>query len=315
MSCRHSWCSTACPGIRMAPGCTPLLYASIGALALTALLWPAAALVRRRYRARLALDSVSLRAYRLSRIAAILILGGLGLWAFVLARMLNDLNYLGDQVRLAHRARAGTRHHRVHRRIGRDAVESGEGVDRQSAMAGEALERGARAGRRGRAVGGSRVPPDRLWVELLMSSSHTAHRRREAAPRRALSHLGVRLRGTGCRRRDARRRRASRPRRSVRCLLLQRHGSIHGVGARGEARRDRSRHRPRRCATAVAAGRRPQCARLRAVGARCATLRYAGVGTRRRSGPTAPGHDLHPGRGLTGGDGGWARATTPRRDP
>ncbi len=76
---------------------TPLLYASIGALALTALFWPAAAIVRRRYGARLALDSVSLRAFRVSRFAAILILAGLGLWAFVLARMLNDLNYLGSK--------------------------------------------------------------------------------------------------------------------------------------------------------------------------------------------------------------------------
>jgi hypothetical protein len=35
-----------------------------------------------------------LRAFKLSRIAAVLILAGLGLWAFTVLRMLNDLNNL-----------------------------------------------------------------------------------------------------------------------------------------------------------------------------------------------------------------------------
>jgi CubicO group peptidase (beta-lactamase class C family) len=73
----------------------PLLYASLGALALTALLWPVAALVRRHYKARLTLDSAALRAFRLSRTAAVLILAGLGLWAFTVVRMVSDLNNLG----------------------------------------------------------------------------------------------------------------------------------------------------------------------------------------------------------------------------
>ncbi len=72
----------------------PLLYASLGALALTALLWPVAALVRRHYKVRLTLDPATLRAFRLSRIAAVLILAGLGLWAFTVVRMVNDLNNL-----------------------------------------------------------------------------------------------------------------------------------------------------------------------------------------------------------------------------
>lgn len=72
----------------------PLLYASLGALALTALLWPAAALVRRHYKARLTLDVAALRAFKLSRFAAVLILAGVGLWAFTVVRMLNDLNNL-----------------------------------------------------------------------------------------------------------------------------------------------------------------------------------------------------------------------------
>jgi CubicO group peptidase (beta-lactamase class C family) len=72
----------------------PLLYASVGALVLTALLWPVAALARRHYRARLDLDPSSLRAFKLSRIAAVLILAGLGLWAFTVFRMLDNLNDL-----------------------------------------------------------------------------------------------------------------------------------------------------------------------------------------------------------------------------
>ena len=72
----------------------PLLYASIGALALTALLWPVGALVRRHYKARLAFDRAGLRAFKLSRLAAVLILAGLGLWAFTVLGMLNDLNKL-----------------------------------------------------------------------------------------------------------------------------------------------------------------------------------------------------------------------------
>jgi CubicO group peptidase (beta-lactamase class C family) len=72
----------------------PLLYASLGALALTALLWPVRALVRRHYKVRLALDSAASRAFKLSRIAAVLILAGLGLWVFTVVRMVNDLNKL-----------------------------------------------------------------------------------------------------------------------------------------------------------------------------------------------------------------------------
>ena len=72
----------------------PLLYAGIGALALTALLWPVGAFARRHYKVRLALDPAAARAFKLSRIAAVLILAGLGLWAFTVARMINDLDNL-----------------------------------------------------------------------------------------------------------------------------------------------------------------------------------------------------------------------------
>ncbi|MGB6307514.1 MAG: serine hydrolase domain-containing protein, partial [Steroidobacteraceae bacterium] len=68
----------------------PLLYAGLGALAITVLWWPIAAIVRRRYGAALALDAHELRAYRASKIGAILILAGLAAWALLVSRMLND---------------------------------------------------------------------------------------------------------------------------------------------------------------------------------------------------------------------------------
>jgi CubicO group peptidase (beta-lactamase class C family) len=74
----------------------PLLCASLAALAITAVMWPIAAIVRRRYGATLALDANALRAYRLSKIAAILILAALGTWAVTLARMIKDINNLGS---------------------------------------------------------------------------------------------------------------------------------------------------------------------------------------------------------------------------
>ena len=73
---------------------TPLLYASLVALALTALSWPIAAIVRRRYGAALALDPKELRAFRLSKIGAILILAALGMWAMTITRMLKDISNL-----------------------------------------------------------------------------------------------------------------------------------------------------------------------------------------------------------------------------
>jgi CubicO group peptidase (beta-lactamase class C family) len=75
----------------------PLLCAALAALLLTALSWPIAAIVRRRYGATLALDPKSLRAFRCSKIAAILILAALGTWALTLANMIKDVNNLGSK--------------------------------------------------------------------------------------------------------------------------------------------------------------------------------------------------------------------------
>lgn len=72
----------------------PALSAGVAALLITAIVWPITAIVRRRYGVRLALDRPSMRAYRLSKIAAILIPAALGVWALVITLMLKDNNNL-----------------------------------------------------------------------------------------------------------------------------------------------------------------------------------------------------------------------------
>jgi CubicO group peptidase (beta-lactamase class C family) len=73
----------------------PLLCASLAALAITGLTWPIAAIVRRRYGAALALDTKSLRAYRWSKVAAIVIFAALATWALTVTLMIKDINNLG----------------------------------------------------------------------------------------------------------------------------------------------------------------------------------------------------------------------------
>ncbi len=74
----------------------PLLGAALGALALTALTWPIAAIVRRRYGATLTLDPRAKRAFRLSRIAALAIVVAMVGWAVTLAVLLSDINRLNS---------------------------------------------------------------------------------------------------------------------------------------------------------------------------------------------------------------------------
>ena len=71
---------------------TPALYTSIAALLLTVIAWPIAAIVRRRYRAPLDLSPRELRAYRASKIGALLLLLALGAWMFTIVSMFSDLN-------------------------------------------------------------------------------------------------------------------------------------------------------------------------------------------------------------------------------
>jgi hypothetical protein len=76
----------------------PLFFASFAALLLTVLVWPAAAIVRRRYHAPLALDPGSLRAYRWSRIGAVATTVALGIWTLFLMLILKDTGTLGGRL-------------------------------------------------------------------------------------------------------------------------------------------------------------------------------------------------------------------------
>lgn len=71
----------------------PLFGASLATLAITALLWPIAAIVRRRCGSTLTLDPRALRAFRLSRIAAVAIVAVLAGWVGALAMLFSDFKY------------------------------------------------------------------------------------------------------------------------------------------------------------------------------------------------------------------------------
>ncbi|HVH83181.1 MAG TPA: serine hydrolase domain-containing protein [Steroidobacteraceae bacterium] len=77
---------------------TPLVCASLAALLLTALVWPVAAIVRRRYQAPLALEPKALRAYLWSRIGALAIVAALGVWGLFMVLILNDTGTLGGRL-------------------------------------------------------------------------------------------------------------------------------------------------------------------------------------------------------------------------
>jgi CubicO group peptidase (beta-lactamase class C family) len=72
----------------------PLVCISLAALLLTALFWPINAIVRRRFGATLPLTPVELRAYRLSKVGAILSFAALFIWAVTLILMFKDFNNL-----------------------------------------------------------------------------------------------------------------------------------------------------------------------------------------------------------------------------
>jgi CubicO group peptidase (beta-lactamase class C family) len=76
----------------------PFFAVGVAALLLTALVWPVAALVRRHYKAPLALAPASLRAYRWSRSAAVLVLAGIALWLLIFTLILKDTNSLSARL-------------------------------------------------------------------------------------------------------------------------------------------------------------------------------------------------------------------------
>ncbi|MFT3790182.1 MAG: serine hydrolase domain-containing protein [Rudaea sp.] len=71
---------------------TPAFYASLAALLLTVLVWPVAAIVRRKYGARLDLAPKALSAYRAGKIGALLMLLAFGAWIASVLTMFSDLN-------------------------------------------------------------------------------------------------------------------------------------------------------------------------------------------------------------------------------
>jgi CubicO group peptidase (beta-lactamase class C family) len=83
------------PWYRSSAWLMPLLVTGLVALALTAVTWPAAAVVRRRYGAPLALDARARRAFRWSRIAALAILVVMLAWLITIGTMFSNLDYLG----------------------------------------------------------------------------------------------------------------------------------------------------------------------------------------------------------------------------
>jgi CubicO group peptidase (beta-lactamase class C family) len=86
------------PWWRSAAWLLPLLIISVAALTLTALAWPAAALMRRRAGALLNLAGADLKAYRLSRIAAASVAITLTAWVVTLASALSNLRLLSPDL-------------------------------------------------------------------------------------------------------------------------------------------------------------------------------------------------------------------------
>ena len=73
----------------------PALYASLAVFALTIILWPTRAIVRRRLGSTFALEGKDLKAYRWSRIAAGAILGVLVAWLVAVSLMFADVSFGG----------------------------------------------------------------------------------------------------------------------------------------------------------------------------------------------------------------------------
>jgi len=76
----------------------PLFLVSFVAMLLTVLVWPAAAIVRRRYQAPLTLDPGSRRAYLASRIGALATVAALGIWGLFVMLILRDTGTLGGRL-------------------------------------------------------------------------------------------------------------------------------------------------------------------------------------------------------------------------
>ncbi len=76
----------------------PLFLGSFAALLLTVLVWPVAAIIRRRYHAPLALEPAARRAYLASRIGALAMVAALGIWGLFMMLILQDTGTLGGRL-------------------------------------------------------------------------------------------------------------------------------------------------------------------------------------------------------------------------
>jgi CubicO group peptidase (beta-lactamase class C family) len=76
----------------------PLFLGSFAAMLLTVLVWPVAAIVRRRYQAPLALEPGARRAYLGSRIGALAIVATLAIWGLFVMLILKDTGTLGGRL-------------------------------------------------------------------------------------------------------------------------------------------------------------------------------------------------------------------------
>ncbi|HEY6925937.1 MAG TPA: serine hydrolase domain-containing protein [Steroidobacteraceae bacterium] len=74
----------------------PVFFVSFAALLLTALFWPIAAITRRHYGAALTLDASDMRAYRLSKIGAAVIVAGVILWGTLLGMLLRRTDLMSS---------------------------------------------------------------------------------------------------------------------------------------------------------------------------------------------------------------------------
>ena len=82
------------PWYRDAAWLLPLFAASVAVLLITALQWPIAAIVRRRFGARLPLERTALRAMRAGKIGAILLVTAVGLWVALIAWLMKGVGNL-----------------------------------------------------------------------------------------------------------------------------------------------------------------------------------------------------------------------------
>jgi hypothetical protein len=82
------------PGSRSPAWLLPALGVALGACLLTSLLWPVAAISRRRHRVRLPIEGLALRGHKLSRIAAVALSAVTAGWATLLIMGTKDLDFL-----------------------------------------------------------------------------------------------------------------------------------------------------------------------------------------------------------------------------